>query len=100
MGEPPPGGISVVQKITPLGGQRGSDVVVVEGRALILEAGTWVVVWNTLKEEAVGPKGKYGVVCVSEATIEVPSGLWPVVTSRGGGMVAILSRDCVYQWAL
>ena len=82
--------MSVVQKITPLGGQRGTNVVVVEGRVAVLDAGTWAVLWKTLKEEAAGPNGKKGIDCVSEAMIEVPSGLWLVVTTRGGAMMAIV----------
>ena len=40
-----------------------------------------------LKELPVGPKGKKGVVWVSDPMIVVPSVLWDVVTTRGAGSV-------------
>ena len=56
-----------------------------EGGSALLEAGTWLLLWKVLKHDPFGSKGKKGVVVVSEAMMDLPSGVWPVVTTRGGG---------------
>lgn len=62
----------------------------VEGSSALLDAGTWLLLWKVLKHDPFGPKGKRGVVVVSEAMMDLPSEVWPVVTTRGGGRGMIL----------
>jgi len=81
--------------MTPLGGARGTVEVTVEGRGPLLETGTVSEECRILKELEVGPKGKKGFICESEPMIEVPSGLWVVVTTRGAarGLEECIMRD-------
>ena len=81
----------MAQKITPFGGQRGTVFVTAEGSFMLLEAGTWSLLWKVLKHDPFGSKGKKGVVVVSEAMMDLPSDVWLVVTTRGGGR-GIMSR--------
>jgi hypothetical protein len=47
--------------------------------------------WKIEKEVAEGPNGRKGVMVLSRAMIEVPSGLWVVTTRRGAaGAVAMM----------
>lgn len=46
--------------------------------------------WKMEKAALPGPKGWKGVVVESRAIIDVPSDLWLVTTTRGGGSDAIL----------
>ena len=72
-----------MQKIAPLGGARGIDVVIAEGNGLILETGTSSEEWMMLNELEVGPKGKKGVVLESVPILQVPSAPWAVIITRG-----------------
>lgn len=67
----------------PPGGQRGR-VPVKSGCAAVLETGTWALEWKLEKPVVPGPKGWNDSICLSDVKIEVPSGLWPVTTRRGG----------------
>ena len=79
------GAISVVQKRTPDGGQRGSVVSVGGGGAEELETGTLGEEWKVAKEEPDGPNGENCGIWVSLAKMEVPDGSWLVRMRRGGG---------------
>lgn len=70
--------------MTPLGGARGIEVVLEDGSEPVLETGTASEQCMILKELPAGPKGKKGVVWVSEPMTEVPLAEWLVVTRRGG----------------
>jgi len=76
--------MSVVQNRTPEGGHRGS-VFVRSGGDEVFETGTLSLEWNLVKELALGPKGKKGVICSSDAKTEVPSFVCVVTTKRGDG---------------
>jgi len=72
----------VIQKRIPLGGHLGST----EGRSggeVVLETGTLRREWKRAKLEPCGPKGKKGVIVVSEAKIDLPKGECVVVMRRG-----------------
>lgn len=73
-----------MHKRTPLGGARGIEAVLEDGSGPVLETGTASEECMILKELLAGPKGKKGVVWVSEPMIEVPLAEWLVVTTRGG----------------
>lgn len=80
--------MSVVQNMTPLGGQRGSARV--SGRsALVFEAGTVEVECRIRKPEALGPKGWKAGMGWEEAIMEVPDWLWVVVVRTTGGRVGV-----------
>ena len=84
-----------MQNMTPLGGARGTDEVTGLGRGPVLETGTCSDECRILNELEVGPKGKKGVVWVSEPMTQVPSGLWVVVTTLGAARTldAIASNE-------
>ena len=71
--------------MTPLGGARGTVEVTVEGSGPVLETGTVSEEWSILKELLLGPNGKKGATWASDPMMQVPSGLWVVVTTRGAG---------------
>ena len=71
--------------MTPLGGARGIVEVTVEGSGPVLETGTVSEEWRMLKELLLGPSGKKGETWASDPMMQVPSGLWAVVTTRGAG---------------
>lgn len=73
-----------MQNKTPEGGQRGM-VLVRSGGEVVFEMGTVRLEWNLAKALALGPKGEKGVTGSSEAKTEVPSWVWVVTISRGGG---------------
>ena len=74
-----------MQKTTPLGGLRGIEDARGSGMRSMFETGTRSAEWKVLKEVFLGPKGKKGVVWVSEPMMEVPLGEWEVVITRGAG---------------
>lgn len=74
MGLLSPGGMSVIQSVTPPGDARGTVEVIVGGRGPVLVTGTESDECMMLKELAFGPKGKKGWICESEPMTEVPSG--------------------------
>lgn len=76
--------ISVVQNMTPEGGQRGR-VCARSGGKEVLETGTLRREWNRLKALPWGPKGLNGAMGASDKKTEVPSLACVVTTSRGGG---------------
>ena len=57
----------------------------------MLETGTERREWKREKELPWGPKGWKGEIWVSEWKMEVPSAVWPVTTTRGGGRVVVLA---------
>ena len=61
----------MVQKRTPLGGHLGSAGGRFGGE-VVLETGTLRREWNLAKPEPCGPKGKKGVIVVSEEKIDLP----------------------------
>lgn len=66
----------------------------------MLETGTLSEEWKVLKELLFGPKGKKGMVCVSEPMTEVPSGEWDVMMRRGAGRVLdamLLFQDDAFE---
>lgn len=78
--------MSVVQKSTPRGGQRGSVWERLSvGEVVVLEAGTAGRECRRAKEEACGPKGEKVGWGASVAMMEVPEGVCVVVIRRGGG---------------
>ena len=87
----------MVQKRIPLGGHLGSAVGRLGGE-VVLETGTPRREWKRAKLEPCGPKGKKGVIAVSDSKMDVPEGVCVVVISRGAlslGVAVVMADSLV-----
>ena len=89
----------MIQKRTPLGGHLGSAGGRLGGE-VVLETGTLRRWWKRAKLEPCGPKGKKGVIVVSEAMMDLPEGVWVVVMTRGALSlgVSVVVEDIFVDW--
>lgn len=79
--------MSVVQNTIPLGGFLGSCPER-SGGMFWLDTGTESREWNLEKVLPWGPKGWSWEACSSVTKVEVPSPVWPDMTTRGAGSSA------------